>query len=186
VAAVSKPPTPQAISALLRKAGFERWTLGPATREHWDGRPVASSRERSDGYEVIKGPREQVLVGYREGRVVNPDRMAERRARMLAEYARVVRDAGWQVADSESGEWAPGLIVTAREEAPMTDYRIEFAIQRRSPGDDDFTEIGFGSSGSAGSVDDAAYAVESLVQHRQWETAPGMPDPDSVDREDAP
>jgi hypothetical protein len=67
----------------------------------------------------------------------------------------------------------------------MPDYRIEFTIQRREPGDEDFTEIGFGSSGGSDSVDGAAYAVESIVQNRLWETTPGMPDPDSVDKEDA-
>ena len=66
----------------------------------------------------------------------------------------------------------------------MADYRIEFAIQRRDSGDDDFTEIGFGSSGSWGSVNQAAHIVESMVQAREWETEPGAPDPDSVDAED--
>ena len=65
----------------------------------------------------------------------------------------------------------------------MTDYRIEFAIQRREPGDDDFTEIGFGGAGG-GSIDGAAYAVETILQRRDWETANGMPDPGTVDRSD--
>jgi hypothetical protein len=68
----------------------------------------------------------------------------------------------------------------------VSDYRIEFTIQRRSPGEDDFTEVGFGSSGGMGSVNAAAYEVESLVQNRLWETEPGQPDPGSVDREEAP
>lgn len=63
-----------------------------------------------------------------------------------------------------------------------TEYRIEFSVQRRLPGDDDFTEIGFGSSGGCGTVDAAAYAVESIVQNRIWETSSGMPDPEAVDR----
>lgn len=67
----------------------------------------------------------------------------------------------------------------------MTDYRIEYSIQRRGDGDDDFTEIGFGSSGSWGTVTHAAHMLESDVEHRRWETSPGMPDPDSLEDADA-
>lgn len=66
----------------------------------------------------------------------------------------------------------------------MTDYRIEFTISRRLDGEDDFIEIGFGSSGASGEVDGAAYAVETLVQRREWETTDGQPDPETVDKED--
>ena len=66
----------------------------------------------------------------------------------------------------------------------MTDYRIEFSIQRRADGEDDFAEVGFGSSGAEGTVDQAAYMVESVVQNRAWETNPGMPDPDSLKESD--
>ena len=68
----------------------------------------------------------------------------------------------------------------------MADYRIEFTIQRREPGDEDFTDIGFGSSGSWGSLDGATHMADSLLQSREWETEPGMPDPDSVDAETGP
>ena len=68
----------------------------------------------------------------------------------------------------------------------MTDYRIEFTIQRREPGDDDFTDIGFGSSGTWDDVETALYSVQSTIQNRVWETSPGMPDPDSVDAETGP
>ena len=57
------------------------------------------------------------------------------------------------------------------------EYRIEYSIQRQTPDDVDFTEIGFGSSGAWASVDQAAYMLESDVVHGQWETRPGMPDP---------
>jgi len=59
----------------------------------------------------------------------------------------------------------------------MTDYRIEFTIQRRGEGDADFTEIGFGSSGSWSSLAGALYEVESIVDNQAWETQPGMPEP---------
>lgn len=52
----------------------------------------------------------------------------------------------------------------------MAEYRIEFSILQRDGDADDFVEIGFGSSGTCGDVDQAAYAVESIVQNRMWET----------------
>jgi hypothetical protein len=53
----------------------------------------------------------------------------------------------------------------------MNEYRIEFSIQRRTDGDDDFTEIGFGSSGAWGDVDAALHDLDSIVQNREWESA---------------
>jgi hypothetical protein len=64
--------------------------------------------------------------------------------------------------------------------APDSEFRIDYTINRRQPGEDDFTEIGFGSSGASGSVADAAYQMESEIQNRRWETSAGMPDPDDV------
>jgi hypothetical protein len=64
------------------------------------------------------------------------------------------------------------------------EFRIEFTIQRRQPNadEDDFTEIGFGSSGGWSDVDQAAHMVITAVQNREWETEPGMPDPHEVCR----
>jgi hypothetical protein len=64
----------------------------------------------------------------------------------------------------------------------MPDYRIEYSIKRFDEAEGDFVEIGFGGS-SGGSVDDAAYAVESDIEHRRWETRPSMPDPAEVARD---
>lgn len=64
----------------------------------------------------------------------------------------------------------------------MTDYRIEFQVQRREEGEDDFTEIGFGSSGGWPSIDMASHMTASALENREWETEPGMPDPDTVDQ----
>jgi hypothetical protein len=61
------------------------------------------------------------------------------------------------------------------------DYRIEFSIQRRLESEEDFTEVGFGSGGEGGTVADALYGVESVVQNKQWETGEGMPEPDSLE-----
>jgi hypothetical protein len=62
----------------------------------------------------------------------------------------------------------------------VPDYRIEFSIQRRGEDEEDFTEIGFGSSGSWSDVDQAAHIAESMIVTREWETGPGMPDPSEV------
>lgn len=63
------------------------------------------------------------------------------------------------------------------------EYRIDFTITRRQDGDEDFTEIGFGSSGAWERIDAASYAMESDIQNRIWETSEGMPDPDSLEEE---
>lgn len=68
-------------------------------------------------------------------------------------------------------DWKPG---------DETEYRIEYQIQRRRPEDEDFTDIGFGSSGGWGDVDAALYAMSSDVDNYQWETESGMPDPQDV------
>lgn len=59
----------------------------------------------------------------------------------------------------------------------MTDYRIDFTVTRRGDGEPDFTEVGFGSSGTWGSPEQAAHMLQSAVEHREWETTDGMPDP---------
>lgn len=62
------------------------------------------------------------------------------------------------------------------------EYRIEYQIQRRDEGadEDDFSEIGFGSSGGCRDLDDAVYAIESDVGNGIWETEPGQPSPADV------
>lgn len=58
------------------------------------------------------------------------------------------------------------------------EYRIEYTIQRRLPGEEDFTDIGFGSSGAAADIDSAEHDMGSYIANRQWETTDGMPDPE--------
>lgn len=60
------------------------------------------------------------------------------------------------------------------------EYRIEFSIQRCLPGEDDFTEIGFGSSGSWDDLDACTHSIDSGVTNGEWETTGDMPDPDDV------
>lgn len=61
-----------------------------------------------------------------------------------------------------------------------TEYRVEYKITRRQPGDDDFTEIGFGSTCADTDIEVALYEVQSDIQNFQWETTPGHPDPDEI------
>lgn len=63
----------------------------------------------------------------------------------------------------------------------MPEYRIDFSITRRDDGADDFVEIGFGSSGAWDDVDAAAHAVQSAVQHREWETSDTILDEEPAD-----
>ncbi len=60
------------------------------------------------------------------------------------------------------------------------EYRIEYQIQRQMPGDDDFVEVGFGSSGGWGSIEQASHMASSAIDNREWETEPGMPEPEDA------
>lgn len=64
----------------------------------------------------------------------------------------------------------------------MSEYRITYIIERRPGNETDFTEIGFGSSTIAATVDDALYYIQSDIQNRQWETTARMPEPKDIDR----
>lgn len=65
------------------------------------------------------------------------------------------------------------------------EFRIEYTIQANSAdGEEDWADIGFGSSGAWSDVDTAVHMVESDVQNRGWETEPGMPEPGAVDEGD--
>lgn len=62
----------------------------------------------------------------------------------------------------------------------MTEYRIEFQIQRCAEDGSEFEEIGFGSSGGWSTIDQCAHMLSSAVQNGEWETEKGQPDPDEV------
>jgi hypothetical protein len=64
----------------------------------------------------------------------------------------------------------------------VIEYRVEYVITRRRDDEDDFTEIGFGSSGAWCSVEQASYMADCAIQRGEWETEPGMPDPAEVSR----
>ena len=62
----------------------------------------------------------------------------------------------------------------------MTEYEIEYTLRRYTGGSDEPEEIGFGASGRCARIVDALYAIQSDIQNDQWETEPGMPDPDEI------
>ncbi|MDN5896369.1 MAG: hypothetical protein L0H93_20405 [Nocardioides sp.] len=59
----------------------------------------------------------------------------------------------------------------------MTEYRIEFSIQRCEGEDEDWREIGFGSSGAWPTLDACTHWIDSGITHGEWETSGGMPAP---------
>lgn len=61
------------------------------------------------------------------------------------------------------------------------EFRIEYTIQRKTAADEDFVDVGFGSSGAWGTLAAAEHILGSYIQNRQWETEPGMPDPDALE-----
>ena len=62
----------------------------------------------------------------------------------------------------------------------MSGYEIEYTLRRYTGGSEEPEEIGFGTSGRCADIDAALYAIQSDIQNDQWETEPGMPDPDEI------
>lgn len=62
------------------------------------------------------------------------------------------------------------------------DYDIVYTIRRRLPGEDDFTEIGFGAA-MGSTPEDAMHFAFSDIQNYNWEVEDGMPDPKDIKRE---
>ena len=62
----------------------------------------------------------------------------------------------------------------------MSGYEIEYTLRRYAGGSEEPEEIGFGASGRCADIDAALYAIQSDIQNDQWETEPGMPDPDEI------
>ena len=97
-----KPPTPQGISRLLAKAGFERSTSSAGRIRGW--------RNYTEGYSAGKwDDRGSVAVSYSRG--LRPPSEAEPiRLEMLVSYAEVITAAGFAVTEKRGR-----LIVTAKE-----------------------------------------------------------------------
>lgn len=63
------------------------------------------------------------------------------------------------------------------------EYEVVYTLRRRLPGEEGFTEIGFGASGAWTSPDECAHGVMSDIQNYGWETEGDMPDPDGIKKE---
>jgi hypothetical protein len=110
---VSKPPTPQAISALLRKAGFARSNHGDKG-VMWN---AMSTGYRVTGRAPDAEPRFVVVLHFDEGQYgfrVDYERHLETAVEQLSRYAEVISAAGW---DAELKHGDPKLIVTAQEDS---------------------------------------------------------------------
>ena len=85
-----KPPTPQGISALLRKAGFER-SVSSATR-------IKGWRNYSEGYSVrsdyVAEAGDCISVSYNRGNYL-PSEADRIRPGMLADYGVAIAAAGY-------------------------------------------------------------------------------------------
>jgi hypothetical protein len=101
---MSKPPTPQGISRLLAKAGFERaeWE-----REH---RMLVCVR---DGYRAIKASSSGTAVSVRWSQTAGSARDTGRESVRLSDYADAIAESGWQALRMERE-----VIVTAGEDTP--------------------------------------------------------------------
>lgn len=100
----AKTPTPQAISALLRKAGFER-SVSSATR-------IKGWHDYSAGYMARGYGADSVEVRHMTG-FDRGERAARARGEMLGRYADAITAAGWAVERTDYDQ----LIVTAPEES---------------------------------------------------------------------
>lgn len=100
-------PTPQSISALLRKAGFDRsepWSLG--------GKGASG---RAPGYLVRAYGTGVVRVHHEDGKRLPADEDRQRCAEMAERYAQAIEGAGYAVKRRDVANWSGSLIVTARE-----------------------------------------------------------------------
>ena len=96
-----KPPTPQGISALLKRAGFER-SESSATR-------IKGWRKSSEGYSASKWDDDgSVEVTWHRG-LLSPSEADEERPRMLVAYTETITAAGYSVRLQSNDR----LIVTA-------------------------------------------------------------------------
>jgi hypothetical protein len=100
----AKIPTPQSISALLKRAGYERSESSTTRIKGW--------RSYSYGYIVKgRGPGE-VRVYHVSGMFAPTDEALAENRKMEARYAETIEAAGYTVARTLSGN--PTVLVTAK------------------------------------------------------------------------
>lgn len=61
-----------------------------------------------------------------------------------------------------------------------TEYDIIWTIRRRQPGEEDFSDIGFGASSAWETPEQCGHTVLSDIQNYMWETEGDMPDPHEI------
>jgi hypothetical protein len=103
---MAKQPTPQGISALLRRSGFER-------SETKKGR-IRGFREWTEGFTATKHYPDGVVVEWQPSSLRAHSDNDERQREMLDRYRKVIEDAGYVVADGSTALTAK-LLVTAKE-----------------------------------------------------------------------
>lgn len=103
---MSKQPTPQGISSLLRKAGFSRSESSSTAVKGW--------RNYSRGYVVRGSGPGTVTVRHEDGKFRPDDEDHKRSADMETQYAEAIRVAGYAVEVREGGYFG-AMIVTAGE-----------------------------------------------------------------------
>lgn len=104
---MTNPPTPQGVSAALRKAGFTRSVSSSTAVKGW--------KNHSPGYVVRQGIKNGTVEVYHEtGAFQRDDRDREKRDAKQAEYAQALEAAGYVMSADKS--WRGGLIVSARRD----------------------------------------------------------------------
>lgn len=118
---MAKTATPQAISALLRRAGFERSTYGDKG-VMWNEASTGFSVWRTYHQDVPQQPYVAVQHHIKDADYSDVDRVAyaEMRAR-LEEYAVVIRAAGYPALVRDRGDEPPWLTILTVAAPPEED-----------------------------------------------------------------
>jgi hypothetical protein len=98
----TKQPTPQGISALLRKAGFKR--------SESNSTQIRGYRNRSSGFVASKRGDGEVAVYLETGFFMIDDAMRRRRAADEGAYADVIEAAGYAVERGGGGMFSPVVV----------------------------------------------------------------------------
>lgn len=106
----TKQPTPQGISALLRKAGFKRSESSTSR--------VRGFRNRSAGFVVSRRSDGEVAVYHETGFFMIDDAIEGRRAEQEGRYADAIEEAGYTVERGAGGMFAPVVVRAKADRKP--------------------------------------------------------------------
>lgn len=101
---MAKPPTPQGISSLLKRAGFARSEKRSTRIKGWT--------ESSQGYRVTRYREDGVAVHHEPGFARGAAAQVREHEKLTA-YAKAIEEAGWKVQRDQVG-FSTSLIVTAQ------------------------------------------------------------------------